>query len=234
MRATTGEVNSITLGGATLQPLHCGALWWETEKTLIVADLHFEKGTSRRVSANGLPPYDTVETLSRLKHAIEETRARRIVSLGDAFHDEEGPARLDSHLREAFTHLMRAHEWVWIAGNHDGAAAAAVFGGQAMGELALGRVLLRHEAEPHVPDGFAELSGHYHPKAAVAIRGRRVSASCFVHDARRLILPAFGAYTGGLNVFDPAIRRWFGAGFSLHLRGRTRLFHFTAATDAAD
>lgn len=227
------EVNSILLGNAELQPLLAGALWWPGERTVIVADLHFEKGSSTRVARNGLPPYDTLETLARLAAVLKEKQVRRVVSLGDSFHDEGGPSRLPGEIRTELAALMRAREWIWIEGNHEGASAAAL-GGQSMAELALGSLLFRHEAADDVPETMAELSGHYHPKAAVAVRGRRVSAPCFVHDSRRLILPAFGAYTGGLSVFDPAIRRWFGRDFTIHLQGRSRLFRFSTATDAAD
>jgi DNA ligase-associated metallophosphoesterase len=227
------EVHSLFLSGAELQPLLCGALWWPREKTIVVADLHFEKGSSMRVARNGLPPYDTLETLARLAAALEETAARRVVSLGDSFHDAGGPARLPGEVRTRLAALMKAREWVWIEGNHEGAS-AALLGGQSMAALALGSLLFRHAAEDELPAAMAEVSGHYHPKAAVAIRGRRVTAPCFVHDDRRMILPAFGAYTGGLSVFDPAIRRWFDRDFTLHLQGRSRLFRFAAQTNAAD
>lgn len=130
------EVHSLNLNGAELQPLLCGALWWPREKTLVVADLHFEKSSSRRVARNGLPPYDTLETLARLSAVLEQTQARRVVSLGDSFHDEDGPARLPAEIRARLFEVMRGRDWIWIEGNHEGEAAAAL-GGQSMAELAL-------------------------------------------------------------------------------------------------
>jgi DNA ligase-associated metallophosphoesterase len=148
-----------------------------------------------------LPPYDSRETLDRIALAIRETGARRVFCLGDSFHDAGGAARLEPHAAGMLAALMRATDWVWIAGNHDGAAALA---GGSLDELAISGVTLRHAARR--AEGGAEVSGHFHPRLTVTVRGRRISRPCTVRSETRLVLPALGALTGGMNAADPAIR----------------------------
>ncbi len=205
----------ILLAGETLVPDASGALCWPAAETVVVADLHLEKGSS----VPGLPPYDTAATLARLAGVLRQWRPRRVVCLGDSFHDDGAAVRLDRGDREALRELVAAHDWLWIAGNHDPAPPS--LGGSVVGEIAIGRLAFRHEADAAAPGG--EVSGHYHPKAAFRARGRRLAGRCFVGDARRLILPAFGAYAGGLDVSDPAIRRLFPDGFDIHLIVRERV-----------
>ena len=176
------------------------ALYWPRERALLVADLHLEKASFFARTGQLLPPYDSRETLERVAHAIGETGARRVFCLGDNFHDAEGAARLEPHAAGMLDALCRATDWVWIAGNHDH---AVVPGGTALDELELAGLVLRHEAL--AGEQRAELSGHFHPRLRVSARGRMISRPCWAMSERRLILPAFGTLTGGLDVADPAI-----------------------------
>lgn len=188
-----------------------GALFWPREQALLVADLHFEKASFFARSGQMLPPYDSRATLERLARAIGETGARRVFTLGDNFHDSAGADRMEPHARGMLDALTRATDWVWITGNHDSRMEAAC-GGTVMQELSLGGMVLRHRAMPGDMDGAlrGELSGHFHPKLRIQARGRRISRPCAVmashpYGANRMILPAFGALTGGMDAGDPAI-----------------------------
>ncbi len=178
------------------------ALYWPREQALLVADLHLEKASWYAARGQMLPPYDSRETLGRLALAIRASGARRVFCLGDSFHDAGGPARMEPHAAGMLAALTRATDFVWIAGNHD---ARAEWGGTVVDELTVGGVTLRHEARPGGAIG-PELSGHFHPKLAVFARGRRIARPCAVRSETRLILPAFGALTGGLDAASPAIR----------------------------
>jgi len=213
----------LLVNGVALQADVSGALVWPERRLAVVADLHFEKATAFAARGQLLPPYDTAATLDKLEDVIIRHRVERIVCLGDSFHDGEAAERLDPIQAARVKALTARLEWTWIAGNHD-PAPPADWGGRVAGEVTLGALTFRHEAEPAARGG--EVSGHFHPKASVAVRGRRITAPCFVTDGRRLILPAFGAFTGGLSVLDPAISRLFGKGFQATLLGRNGLFHF--------
>ncbi len=183
------------------------ALFWPRENALLVADLHLEKASFYARGGQMLPPYDSRETLERLALAVRETGARRVYALGDNFHDDAGPARLEPHAAGMLAALTRALEWVWITGNHDSRMGAAM-GGNLAGELAVGGITLRHRALPGKQ--AAEISGHFHPKLSVRTRGRRIARPCAVVSAQangqhRMILPSFGALTGGMDAADPAI-----------------------------
>lgn len=178
------------------------ALYWPREKALIVADLHLEKASFFASHGQMLPPYDSRETLGRLAQAVRETGARRVIALGDNFHDGPGTERLDPCAAGVLATLTRTTDWVWIAGNHDGEAAAAL-GGSVCEELELGGFTMRHKAS--ATGATPELSGHFHPRLAVSARGRRIARVCVVVSESRMILPAFGALTGGMNAADPAI-----------------------------
>lgn len=178
------------------------ALFWPREGALLVADLHLEKASFFAAAGQMLPPYDTRETLERLALAIRLTGARRVFALGDNFHDSAGVGRLDPHAAGMLAALTRAVSWVWITGNHDGAAAAAC-GGDCVDELAVGGMRLRHRAVRRTD--APEISGHFHPRLAVNARGRRIARPCVVASTDRVILPAFGALTGGMPAGDPAI-----------------------------
>ncbi|KUR70511.1 phosphoesterase [Novosphingobium fuchskuhlense] len=177
------------------------ALYWAEERALIVADLHLEKASWYAQRGQMLPPYDSRETLSRVADALRATGARRVLCLGDNFHDSHGPARLEPHAAGMLDALMRAVDWVWITGNHDTKDTSAHAPG--LPELVVRGIALRHEARPG--EMSPELSGHFHPKLRVTARGRSVARPCAVASENRLILPAFGALTGGMNAADPAI-----------------------------
>ncbi|MGB8842256.1 MAG: ligase-associated DNA damage response endonuclease PdeM [Aliidongia sp.] len=211
----------IRLGAACLFPDPSGALWWPDQATLIVADLHLEKGSSFARRGIPLPPYDSAATLSRLGGLIERFRPTRIVALGDSFHDGDGVERLAPADHAHLTALISSCDWIWIAGNHDPTPPLAL-GGTVLPEGSdLDGLTLRHEAR-FEPDG-PELSGHYHPKATVSVHGRRVTCRCFMSDARRVILPAFGAYAGGLDIRDPTLGRLFPDGYTAWLTGTKRV-----------
>lgn len=210
----------LLFAGAQLWATPPGALWWPDESTLLVADLHLEKGSSLSRRGTPLPPYDTAATLTALGQLIDALLPRRVACLGDSFHDAGGPGRLCSDDAARLQRLAQGREWWWIVGNHDGGAAGlAGLPGDVAIEAPLGPLLLRHQAMTEAASG--EISGHFHPKARVNVRGGSIVGRCFVGDAKRLILPAFGAYTGGLDVFHPAIAALFDPTFSVWLLGRT-------------
>lgn len=204
----------LSFGTADMLLRSDGALYWPAERTLFVADLHLEKASFFAQHGQPLPPYDSRETLHRVGQAVAETGARRVVTLGDNFHDTEGAARLEEGACEMLRSLTRKVDWAWITGNHDGPAdaegAAAQCGGTLHEELAIGGIACRHEAL--AGETASELSGHWHPKLDVTIRGRRVRRACAVIARRqdgppRMVLPAFGAFTGGMDAGHEAIRK---------------------------
>jgi len=185
-----------TLASARLRALPSGGLHWPDENLLVVSDLHF--GKSERLARRGgilLPPYDTRATLARLDSALEVTGARRVICLGDSFDDLTAAHALDPDDRLWLLRLMAGRDWTWITGNHD--AGPHDLGGSHRADLRIGPLAFRHIATPDCP----EISGHYHPKASLAGRSR----PCFLIDAHRIIMPAFGTYTGGLPCHDPAL-----------------------------
>jgi uncharacterized protein len=177
------------------------ALYWPRENALLLADLHLEKASFFARHGQMLPPYDSREALERVAAAIRLTGARRVLCLGDNFHDEMGAARLEPHAAGMLDALTRMVDWVWIAGNHDQGQARH---GTVVDELELGGLILRHEAVPG--ETRPELSGHFHPKLRITARGRSISRPCAVRTESKLILPAFGTLTGGMDAADPAIR----------------------------
>jgi DNA ligase-associated metallophosphoesterase len=222
----------ITLAGVTLVADPAGAIYWPDEKLLAVADLHLEKGSAFAARGVLLPPYDTATTLARLARLIERYSPSLVIALGDSFHDGGGPSRLSDASRGALTALQRGRDWVWMAGNHDPDPAENI-GGRFADVLALGALTFRHEPSPRQSDG--EIAGHLHPLARIARRGRAVSRRCFASDGRRLVMPAFGAYAGGLNVRDRAIVSLFGAlSFTAHMLGEGRLYAVPAARCLSD
>jgi hypothetical protein len=199
-----------------------GAIYWPDETVLVVADLHFEKGSAFAKRGVLLPPYDTAMTLARLAILIERYAPRLVIALGDSFHDGAGPSRMAEISRIALKALQRGRDWVWISGNHDPDPAEGI-GGRFAEMLALGVLTFRHEPSPRPRDG--EIAGHLHPLARITRRGRAVSRRCFAGDGQRLVMPAFGAYAGGLNVRDRAFAEVFGGNaFTAHMLGNGRLF----------
>lgn len=183
------------------------ALFWPREQALLVADLHLEKASFFASHGQMLPPYDSRDTLERLALAVRETGARRVYALGDNFHDGKGSLRLEPHAAGMLAALTRALDWVWITGNHDAPitemGTEKIAGGVLAEEVAAGGLVLRHKAR--AGELRPELSGHFHPRLTVSTRGRRIARACAVRSERRLILPAFGALTGGMDAADPAI-----------------------------
>jgi DNA ligase-associated metallophosphoesterase len=188
------------------------ALYWPRERALLVADLHLEKASFFARYGQMLPPYDSRETLERLALAIRETGARRVYTLGDNFHDSRGAERLEPHAAGMLAALTRATDWVWITGNHDvgkdGHTSEAAAGGTLADELEIAGMILRHRA--HKGETRPELSGHYHPRFHLTVRERRIRRPCAVVSndglgSGRMILPAFGSLTGGMDAADPAI-----------------------------
>ena len=177
------------------------------EGALLVADLHLEKGSWYAQTGQMLPPYDSRETLERLADAVKATGARRVITLGDNFHDDAGTHRLDPYAAGMLESLTRALDWVWITGNHDEQMPRA-FGAGIVNEMELNGIVLRHEAK--CGETRPELSGHYHPKMRVRIRDRHIARPCGVVSRAegrgdRMIAPAFGAYTGGMDAGAPEI-----------------------------
>lgn len=188
--------------GTELGALPSGALFWPAHDLLCVSDLHL--GKSERIARRGgtlLPPYETAATLTRLEQAIELTRPKTVVCLGDSFDDMAASEALPDRDRDWLFRLQAGREWIWIEGNHD--PAPLDLAGTHMAELRLGPLTFRHIAEQGAQ---GEISGHYHPKAAITLRGRHISRPCFLRSADRVIMPAFGAYTGGLKCSDPVLR----------------------------
>jgi len=200
------------VNGAHLIADPSGALFWPSERTLVVSDLHFEKGSAMAARGHGLlPPYDTAETLNRIDRLLGRFTPKRLICLGDSFHDQAAWDRLSHKEQQRLITLSSRQDTVWIEGNHDPQPPAAL-GGQIVPEFALGPLTFRHEPTPG-RRARGEVCGHLHPKARIRQRGRSVTARCFATDAARLIMPAFGAYTGGLDVTDMAFRGLFSGGF---------------------
>lgn len=193
---------AFTLADQALLALATGALYWPAQDLLCVSDLHL--GKSERLARRGgtlLPPYETRETLTRLDGALAATGARQVVCLGDSFDDGAAEGGLEEDDRLRLSALMAGRSWTWIAGNHDPAPLA--LGGTHRAEVRAGTLTFRHIA---VPGATGEVSGHFHPKASVAGRSR----PCFLIDSAKVILPAFGCYTGGLRASDPALAALLG------------------------
>ncbi|HTK33708.1 MAG TPA: ligase-associated DNA damage response endonuclease PdeM [Caulobacteraceae bacterium] len=196
----------LEVAGAEACLRRSGALWLEAGATLAAGDLHLEKGSAYAARGQLLPPYDTVATLERLEAEVEALRPRVVVLLGDSFHDAGGPGRLGASDAARISALARGRTLIWIVGNHDREGLGGLPGERAEAATLCGLVL-RHEPRTGVSPG--EVAGHLHPCAKVVGNGGSVRRRCFVTDGERLILPAFGAYAGGLNVRDVAFAGLF-------------------------
>jgi DNA ligase-associated metallophosphoesterase len=201
-----------------------GAAFWPARRVLIVADLHFEKASSLAGRGALLPPYDTKATLERLTRLIRLYRPAKVVALGDSFHDRDAASRLARDDRARIEACAREAHFIWITGNHDPAPTGLP--GVAATIWREGPFTFRHQAEPVLGPREIEISGHFHPKASIEARAKRVSRPCFVADASRLMLPAFGAYAGGLDVREAPIARLFPRGLRVFLLGQDQLFSF--------
>jgi len=214
----------ITIAGMTVLADPAGALYWPEERLLVVADLHLEKGSSFAMRGVLLPPYDTRATLLRISGLVDRYSPRAVIALGDSFHDGGGPFRVAADDRTSLADLQRGRDWIWVTGNHDPEPAEGI-GGTFVRTLAIGPLAFRHE--PTGADG--EIAGHLHPVARVRARGRSVSRRCFASDGTRMVMPAFGAYAGGLNVRHRAFADVFGTlAFTAHMLGEARIYALAA------
>jgi uncharacterized protein len=216
----------IALAGLDFIPDLSGALYAPDFATLLVADLHLEKGTSLARRGVHLPPYDTRESLAQLTGVIAEVKPRRLIFLGDSFHDGEARERIDDTDLATLLAITGTFDTVWISGNHDPSPPADI-GGRSAAEVALGPVTLRHVPGPLAPDHF-EIAGHLHPAAALVQRGRRIRCRCFVGDGRRIVMPAFGSYTGALGIDSRAFAGLF-EDFHVWMLGSRAIHRFPAS-----
>ena len=200
---------AMSICGKTFRAHMSGALFWPGESVLIVSDLHLEKGSSFAAKGQMLPPYDTRETLRRLAEVIDAYDAQTIIALGDSFHDLNAPARMCPEDRETLRILQEDREWIWITGNHDPVIEHS-FGGTVVRDITVEGIRLRHE--PSCSAITHEIAGHLHPAARLVMHGTAIRRPCFVGNGLRLVLPAFGAFTGGLNIFDAVFDPLFGLG----------------------
>ena len=212
--------------GETFAATAAGALYWPARQALLVADLHLEKASWFARLGQFLPPYDSEATLSALGGEVERTGAERLYCLGDSFHDRFGCDRLPARARELLTGLTSRLDWTWIVGNHDPGFSDHC-GGSIADEVEVGDVILRHEAVRD--DMRPEISGHFHPKLRVHVKGRQVSRRCFVLSSSKLIMPAFGALTGGLDAHHPEILRSVGGNAAALVPVSDRLLRFPLA-----
>jgi len=207
----------ITLAGEALCPLPSGALWWPGRRVLVAGDLHL--GKAERMARQGrglLPPYETADTINRLDEAVGAYGPETIILLGDSFDDMGAGAALDDALTEQLRRMAAGRQWIWIAGNHD--PGPLDLPGQHRAEVTVGPLSFRHIARQGAAPG--EISAHYHPKARLRVRGQSIRRPCFLADGARLILPAFGTYTGGLDIADPVFDRLFAPDAQALLTGR--------------
>ena len=213
-----------SFGGQEWRALPGGALFWPARAALLVADLHLEKGSWFATKGQLLPPYDSLVTLADLTALVTATAAREVWCLGDSFHDVGGCDRLPVAAQDMLRALTAATRWTWITGNHDPAINDRC-GGEVADEVVVDGIVLRHEADPK--ETRPELSGHFHPK--LRVRGRQVARRCFVATPTKLVLPAFGSLTGGLDVDHPALRRAIGAGAQALVPVEDRMLRFPVA-----
>lgn len=218
---------SLTLMGQRFLALPEGVLYWPDEATLIVADLHLEKGSSFARKGTFLPPYDSRATLRRLELLISALLPARIIALGDSFHDVAAASRLGADECAMIGHMQQGREWVWVSGNHDPYPPQAL-GGTACDELSIGPIIFRHEP---MPGAEGEIAGHLHPCSKIRSRARSVRRPCFIEDGKRAILPAFGELTGGLNIRNAAYSNLFGAPDStrIHMLGDRQIYSVSPA-----
>ena len=215
------------VNGVELVTDAAGVVYWPAEQTLLVADLHLEKGSSIARRGQLLPPYDTKSTLKRLANCLERWCPKRVIALGDSFHEKTASQRLSSQDFTTLKTMMGHREWIWITGNHDPDPPVNL-GGEVVDELTIDRLIFRHEPLENTDTG--EIAGHLHPKARIVLRGRSIRRSCFAASKTRMILPSFGAYTGGLDVLDPPFAGLFEArNFHALMRGDGQVYRIAAA-----
>jgi DNA ligase-associated metallophosphoesterase len=215
-----------SFAGETFEATAAGALYWRAQDALLVADLHLEKASWFARAGQFLPPYDSHATLSALTQEVDRTNATRLYCLGDSFHDRFGCERLPASARDLLTSLTAHLDWTWIVGNHDPGFSDHC-GGRIAEEVEVAGIILRHEAIRGEPR--PEISGHFHPKLRLHLKGRQVSRRCFVTSATKIIMPAFGALTGGLDAHHPEILGSVGANAAALVPVSDRLLRFPLA-----
>lgn len=211
----------IAVNGETVMLDVSGALWWPAGKTLVLADLHFEKGSSYARGGQFLPPYDTRATLRRLQTLIKRFDPQRVIALGDSFHDREAGERLDHEEIAILSHLTRSVDWIWVEGNHD-PNPPSWLGGIIRPEVTAANLAFRHI--PFAEPCAGEVAGHVHPVIRIHRSGLSLRRRCFVSDGLRLLLPAFGAYTGGFDVRDETVTSLFAREAAVFAMGRERVY----------
>ena len=223
--AAVATIASLDVAGVAMLADLSGALFWKEQSLLVVSDLHLEKGSSLAARGVLLPPYDTAATLGRLASVIARHDPKTVIALGDSFHDRTAHERLSAPDREAIAALQAQRDWIWISGNHDPVLPCDL-GGVVASEVAIGPIAFCHE-----PTGASgEIAGHLHPKARVSTRGRSMERRCFACDGERAVMPAFGAYAGGLSIRDAAFAKIFPSlGFVAHVLGDNRLHSIAAS-----
>src|SRR5262245_3951213 len=212
---------SVTVCGKELIADNSGALYWPGQHALLVADLHLEKGSSYAERGALMPPYDTRQTLVRLAEVMDRYEPARVIALGDSVHDRGAARRMAAEDLEVLRILQEDREWIWLTGNHDPDIAPEL-GGRACGELELSGIVLRHRP---AAGATHEIAAHMHPAARLSMYGYSIRRACFVGNGRRLVMPAFGAFAGGLNVLDEAFRPLFGnGGMAVWMLGQEGLY----------
>ncbi len=214
------EFKEIQFAGQHLHLDASGCLYWPKEKALIVSDLHLEKGSSFLKMGRFAPPYDSCETLERLKKIIKSYNVEILILLGDTLHDPNGFERLNEDCRQIFDELCETYKVIWIIGNHEkGFVPPKVV---PFIEYKKETLIFRHEAE-HDSDA-GEISGHFHPCATLNHKGKKIRQRCFIEDGKRMMLPAFGSYTGSLDVSDKAIRDFFNEPLKIYMLSKTKVY----------
>ncbi|MET0605167.1 MAG: ligase-associated DNA damage response endonuclease PdeM [Beijerinckiaceae bacterium] len=226
------ETRRFAVGALEATADAAGGLWIDSERALLVSDLHLEKASSYARRGSLVPPYDTGLTLAVLATMIARFNPRRVIALGDSFHDDGGSGRLSARDLATLSTLQVGRDWLWIAGNHDPSPPRGIAGDVAHA-IVISGVVLRHE--PSTLDPRPQIAGHLHPCATVVMRGRGVRRRCFATDGTRLVMPALGAYSGGLNLFHAAFANLFERrSLIAHVLGDSGLFSFPIAALAAD
>jgi DNA ligase-associated metallophosphoesterase len=226
----------LEIAGELLVTHPAGVLYWAAQNLLVVADLHFEKGSSFARRGLFLPPYDTAVTLKRLAEVIEIFAPGKVVALGDSFHDAKAAERILDDDRETLNKLQSGRQWIWIAGNHDPGLPKGI-AGDALPELSLAGLCFRHLPQPG--HSYGEIAGHLHPMAKIAGRGGALRRRCFISNGARCVMPAFGALTGGLNVRDEAFASLFASGQThlknfVHVLGQGKVYSIAQHNCAPD
>ena len=221
------EPVTIPFAGLELVPHTSGALWVAEYRALLVADLHFEKASSYAARGVHLPPYDTRATFKLLKKVCADFKPKEIISLGDSFHDDDARSRMDDEIIADLRTFAKTYDVTWITGNHDEAPPVDI-GGNIVSEIQLGPLALRHLPTGGLPL-FPEIAGHLHPVAVVSQRGKRLRRRCFIANESRMVMPAFGTFTGGLDIrSEPFQELYQKRDFSAWLLGRDQVYRFSA------